>query len=83
MTLSSFMELSGEEKRSVISSQGVPLATWENRQYLVFLFQLPHFYVETYCSKQTRHIDEFRLIHNPEHLSPYLEHISLDELFKK
>jgi len=83
MKLSSFIELSGEQKRSAVLKQGVPLAKWTDCHYTVFLFQLPQFYVETYCCKESRDIHEFRIIYNPSHLSHYLDGICIDELLKE
>ena len=51
--------------------------------YMVFLFQLPHFYVETYCCQETKEIREYRVFHNAEHLTPYLEAIPIHYLLKK
>ncbi len=83
MTLSAFIELSAEKKRSTVLKQGAPVAKWADSHYTVFLFQLPQFYVETYCCKKTKDIHEFRIIHSPGHLTRYLDSISIDGLFKE
>ncbi len=83
MTLSVFIELSAEKKRSTVLKQGAPVAKWTDPHYTVFLFQLSHFYVETYCCKETKDIHEFRVIHSPEYLARYLDRISIDGLFKE
>ncbi len=80
MTLSSFIELSGEQKQSALLKEGVVLAKWDNSYYKVFLFQLPQFYVEIYCSKESKSIHEFRVIHSPDHLVPYLDAIRIKGL---
>ena len=54
MKLSEFIVLPKEEKRSAVLHQGVALAKWENRKEMVFLFQLPDFYVETYCCQESK-----------------------------
>lgn len=83
MTLSAFVDLSAEKKRATVLKQGAPVAKWADSHYTVFLFQLPHFYVETFCCKKTKAIHEFRIIHSTEHLAHYLERISIDGLFKE
>ena len=83
MTISAFIELSGQQKRSTVLKQGAPLAKWTDCHYTVFLFQLPQFYVETYCCKKSKDIHEFRVIHSPDHLSNYLDAISIDGLLKE
>jgi hypothetical protein len=80
MKLSEFMVLTTEEKRATIVKEGVPLAKRELVNHMVFLFQLPCFYAETYCCKKSKAIDEYRLFYNAEQLSPYLEAIPLDDL---
>lgn len=82
MTLSVFIELSAEQKRAAVLKQGVPLAKWSDDHYQVFLFQLPQFYVETYCCKQTKDIQEFRLIPGTDQLAHYLQQISIEGMFK-
>jgi hypothetical protein len=81
MKLSAFIELSAKQKRLALLEVGVPVAKWHNYDYQVFLFQLPQFYVETYFSKISKQIDEFRVFQSPDHLAPYLEAIPITGLF--
>ncbi len=83
MKLSEFIELSQEEKRATVLKEGVALAKRELLYSVVFLFQLPGFYVETYCNKQSKEIVEYRLYHDVEQLTPYLEGIPLDDLLRE
>lgn len=80
MKLSAFIALTREEKKVVVVQEGVPLAKRELMHYMIFLFDLKDCYVETWCSKQTRDVDEYRVFHNPQHLRPYLDAIPLDDL---
>ena len=80
MKLSEFIVLSQEEKRFTVLHEGVPIAKREFYNYMVFLFQLPDYYVETYCCQQTKEIQEFRAFYKAEHLTPYLEAIPIDHL---
>jgi len=82
MTLSAFIDLSAEQKRSMVVKHGAPLAKWSNADYKVFLFQLAQFYVETYCCKKSKEVHEYRVIPGPEQLSYYLDGISIDRLLK-
>jgi hypothetical protein len=83
MKLSEFIILSKEEKRSNVLTAGIPLAKRRVFENMVFLFQLPEFYVETYCSIKTKEIEEFRVFQNPSYLEPYLNEINIDRLFGK
>ena len=83
MKLSEFILLTQEEKRFIVLQNGVVLAKMEVLNYMVFLFQLPHFYVETYCCQETKEIREYRVFQNAEHLTPYLEAIPIHHLLKK
>jgi hypothetical protein len=80
MKLSEFIELPQEEKREVVLKEGVAIAKRDLSEVMVFLFQLPGFYVETYCSKKTKAIVEYRIYHNAAQLTVYLEAIPLDDL---
>jgi len=83
MKLSEFIVLSQGEKRFTVIHEGVPIAKREILDYMVFLFQLPDFYVETFCCLETKEIREYRAFHTPNHLTPYLEAIEIDKLFKR
>jgi hypothetical protein len=83
MKLSEFILLTQEEKRFIVLQEGVVIAKMEVLNYIVFLFQLPHYYVETYCCKDTKEIREYRAFPNAEHLTPYLEAIPIHHLLKK
>ena len=83
MKLSEFMLLTQEEKRSTVLQEGVPIAKMEILNYIVFLFQLPNYYVETYCCQESKEIREYRVFPKAEHLTPYLEAISIEQLLKK
>jgi hypothetical protein len=77
MRLSEFIMLPQEEKRAAVLQEGVPVAQRKLLNYMVFLFQLPDFYVETFCCTQSKEVQEYRVFHNPAHLQPYLESIDL------
>lgn len=83
MKLSEFIVLPSEEKKLTVAHQGVPIAKRELLHHMIFLFQLTDFYVETFCSKITKNVDEYRVFSNAEHLGLYLEAISLDDLLKE
>jgi hypothetical protein len=73
MKLSEFILLSQEEKRYAVTHDGVPVAKREINDYMVFLFQLGGYYVETFCCQETKEIHEYRALYDTKHLSPYLE----------
>ena len=80
MKLSEFIVLPKEEKRFAVLHHGVALAKWDTGKEKVFLFQFPHFYVETFCCIESKEINEYRVFHKVEHLTLYLEGISIDSL---
>ena len=66
MRLSEFMVLPQEQKRSTVVKEGIPVAKKESPEEMLFLFQLPGFYVETRFSKQSKEIREYRMFHHSE-----------------
>lgn len=80
MKLSEFIALSEQEKRATVLQKGVAIAKRNLPDYMVFLFQLSCFYVETFCSHQNKEIVEYRVLYSTKHLTPYLEAISIDHL---
>ena len=80
MKLSEFILLNEEDKKIAVLQQGVLVAKRSNTNYMVFLFQLNSYYVETYCNRANRSIEEYRVFDNLRPLHPYLETISLEGL---
>ena len=83
MKLSEFILLNEEDKKMAVLQEGVLVAKRSNSDYMVFLFQLNRYYVETYCNRQNRSIEEYRVFDNLSPLHPYLETISLEGLMGK
>ncbi|RYZ26811.1 MAG: hypothetical protein EOO10_14515, partial [Chitinophagaceae bacterium] len=79
---SNFILLSEEEKKVTVFRQGVPLAQRENDSWKVFLFQLEDYYVETFCNKQNKAIEEYRVFGDTELLQPYLQAIPINDLLR-
>ena len=80
MKLSEFIALTKEQKRYTVLREGVPIAKRQVLHHMVFLFQLPEYYVETFCSFESKEIREFRIFQDPKYLTPYLDAIPLDNL---
>ena len=80
MKLSEFILLNEEDKKMAVLQEGVLVAKRSNTDYMVFLFQLKSYYVETYCNLESRSIEEYRVFENLSPLHPYLETISLEGL---
>jgi len=81
MKLSEFILLSEHEKKQVVLHEGVLIGKRMNPDCLVFLFQLNLYYVEAFCSLEEKAVVEFRVFEHTAPLSPYLEKISIDDLF--
>ena len=80
MRLSDFILLKEEEKKLVVLHEGVLVAKRSDYHYMVFLFQLESFYVETYCNVQNKAVEEYRAFGNTKSLTPYLESIPIADL---
>jgi hypothetical protein len=80
MRLSDFFLLDHEEKKLAVLHQGVLIGKRKNQVSMIFLFQMEHFYVETFCNLQDKGIEEFRIFDQTKLLQPYLESIKLDDL---
>lgn len=82
MRLSEFILLSEEEKKFVVLHHGILVAKRSISPYLVFLFQMDGYYVESYCNVETKGIEEYRVFQHPALLTPYLEEIVIDDLLE-
>lgn len=82
MRISDFILLNEEEKQVTVLHEGVLIAKRQNPGYMIFLFQLGNYYVETYFSQEEKQIMEFRVFDNTRPLKPYLEAISIHDLFQ-
>lgn len=82
MKLSDFTMLNGEEKKHTVLHQGVLIGKIKRAGYIVFLFQLDNFYVETFCNLKTKDVTEYQVFADTKMLQPYLEAIALDDLFR-
>jgi hypothetical protein len=80
MKLFDFFELNAEEKKLVLLHEGILVAKRDHSTYIVFLFQLNEYYVEMYCNKISKAVEEYRISVNMQTLTPYLELIDIDEL---
>lgn len=80
MKLSDFILLNEDEKKMAVLHQGILIAKRKNTDHMVFLFQLDSYYVETYCNKLSKSVEEFVVFGNPKSLTPWLDAIKLDDL---
>ena len=82
MRLSEFILLGEEEKKGTVLHEGILLAKRETEDYKVFLFGLDAYYLEMYCNRKSKNVDEYRVFDNTRLLSPYLHSIPLDDLLR-
>jgi hypothetical protein len=80
MKLSDFISLNEQEKKRAVLHKGVLVGKRTNYGYMVFLFQLESYYVETYCNIASRSIETYQVFDTTGPLNPYLECISVDDL---
>ena len=81
MKLSEFILLNENEKKHTVIHQGILIAKRSSHNYLVFLFQLESYYIETFCNRDNQEIEEYRVFDNTKALNPYIENIALEGLF--
>ena len=82
MRLSEFILLNEEEKKFIVLHEGILIAKRCVAPYLVFLFQMDGYYVESYCNVDNKAIEEYRMFQSPALLTPYLESIAIDDLLE-
>ena len=80
MKLSEFILLSEEQKKSMLIHNGILVGKRNVAECIVFLFQLPDYYVETWFDRQSHSIQQFVTFINMESLNPYLEEIAIEGL---
>lgn len=80
MKLSDFILLNEEQKKGMLIHEGILIAKRNVAESIVFLFQLPNYYVESYFNRQSGSIELFNAFTNLEPLNPYLEGIALEGL---
>ena len=80
MKLSDFILLNVDEKKCILLHDGVLIGKRTMEDNIVFLFQLENYYVESYCSTESRSVEEYRAFTDVKPLHPYIEAISLDDL---
>jgi len=80
MKLSDFILLNEGDKKCAVMNNAVALAQRIYPDGIIFLFQLDDFYVETYCNKANKTIEEYRVLPDTNAIGHYLEAISLEGL---
>ncbi|GAC1419102.1 MAG: hypothetical protein NVS1B13_03440 [Flavisolibacter sp.] len=81
MKLSEFILLNENEMKHTVLHRGILIAKRSSYNYLVFLFQLENYYIETFCNRDNQEIEEYRVFDNTKALNPYIENIALEGLF--
>ena len=80
MKLSEFILLNEDDKKSAVMKNAVALAQRTYPDLIIFLFQLDDFYIETYCNKASRTIEEYRVLPDTNAIGHYLAAIPIDDL---
>jgi hypothetical protein len=80
MKLSEFIFLPEKEKIHIVFHNGILIGKRNNYDCKVFLFQVEELYVEIFCNKETKVVDEFRFFKTTNGLKPYLDEIPLEGL---
>ena len=80
MKLSDFILLDIEGKKLAVLHGGVLVAKRNSFDALVFLFQFQDYYVEAFCNRNSKAVEEFRAFEHSQLLDPYLSEIAIEEL---
>ena len=80
MKLSEFILLNEGDKKCAVMNNAVALAQRIYPDIIIFLFQLDSFYVEAYCNKANKAIEEYRVLPDANAIGHYLEGIPIDDL---
>ncbi|WP_205510697.1 hypothetical protein [Longitalea arenae] len=80
MKLSEFILLNEVDKKGAVMNKAVALAQRTYPDVIVFLFQLEDYYVEAYCNKADKSIEEYRVLPDTNAIGHYLEAIPIDDL---
>jgi hypothetical protein len=80
MKLSEFILLNEDDKKSAVMNNAVALAQRTYPDIIIFLFQLDNYYIEAYCNKASRAIEEYRVLPDTNAISHYLAAIPIDDL---
>jgi hypothetical protein len=80
MKLSEFILLNEGDKRCTVMNNAVALAQRIYPDVIIFLFQLDNYYVEAYCNKANKAIEEYRVLPDTNAISHYLEAIPINDL---
>ena len=80
MKLSEFILLDEGDKKCAVMNNAVALAQRIYPDVIIFLFQLDSYYVEAYCNKESKAIEEYRVLPDTNSIGHYLEGIPIDDL---
>jgi len=80
MKLSEFILLNEKEKKCAVMNNAVALAQRIYPDIIIFLFQLDNYYIEAYCNKASKAIEEYRVLPDANAIGHYLEAIPIDDL---
>ena len=80
MKLSEFILLDERDKKCALMNKAIALAQRTYPDTIIFLFQLDHYYIETYCNKTSKTIEEYRVLPDTNAIGHYLEAIPIDDL---
>ena len=80
MKLSEFILLNEGDKKCTVMNNAVALAQRNYPDVIIFLFQLDNYYIEAYCNRDNRAIEEYRVLPDTNAISHYLEAIPINDL---
>ncbi len=82
MTLHRFKALSHAKQRWWILERSNYISQRQTEDFTVFLFQLASFYIEVFFHNDNEEVLQIKSFGSTDGLDPYLEEISLYQLFK-
>lgn len=80
MKLSEFIVLDEAEKKRAVMNNAVALASRTLPGFVIFLFQIEDYYIETYCNVEDKKVEEYCILPDTNAIRHYLELIPIDDL---
>lgn len=81
MTTTDFTRLGLADQLEFLYAEGIYLSKRKNADETVILYQVNQLYIEIFYKKYRRTVSNIRCSNSTDILCPYLESISIDELF--
>ena len=81
MDIREFKYQEKQKKKTLLASFGVFIGKRNTKDFCIYLFQMPSFYVEMYFDQEEGEIGYMRAFSGTDQLKPYLDAIDISEIY--